>query len=184
MGKDKAFLSIKGKPFAYQLYEQLNRLSQQVYIAANQLQAQLENQCSEAVFINDTFKGHEGPLSGILPALQKSSADYLWVTPVDCFGDLSTIQNALLEGLRKNQSDILFLSIEGKDQPLLSLIKTSLKDNLATYLQQGNRAVFRWFLTQDHCVIKWQNKQIFAANINTPDELARVTARQSGRSAF
>ena len=172
MRTDKAFLSLSTNQTLIEAQaKQMGSLCHRFYIAANQLNKEVSKRCPEAECISDVLAGHEGPLSPILTALRKTKADYLWVMPVDCYGDLSMIKNVLIsEAKRTPDAKVIYLNVDGKDQPLIALLRPELHHQLADYLKQGKRAVFKWYKTLPHTVVIFHSDGRFLANINTPDE--------------
>ncbi len=176
MRTDKAFLSLSTNQTLIEAQaKQLGLLCHRFYIAANHLNKEVSKRCPEAECIPDVLAGHEGPLSPMLTALRKTNADYLWVMPVDCYGDLSMIKNVLIsEAKRKPDAKAIYLNVDGKDQPLIALLRPELHHQLADYLEQGKRAVFKWYNTLPCAVVDLKSDGRFLANLNTPEEAKEI----------
>jgi molybdopterin-guanine dinucleotide biosynthesis protein A len=129
----------------------------------------------------------EGPLAGILAAMEVSTASRLAVVPVDVPGAapaaffwLGRAQEADLAhgGLRL----VVAQAADGRLQPLVGLWPVALRAGLYTYLAQGGRRVVEFVERQDPMVVRLP-PSIQLVNLNTPAELKAYLRRYQGNSA-
>ena len=120
--------------------------------------------------IKDFLSGSEGPLSGLLAAMQASIADYLWVMSCDNYGFTVEIKSILSGAIEESGADVAYLNIDGRSQPLLAMINVQLKDSLLLYLENGGRSVLKWYKTLNTKEIEISPDSTFYCNINTPDD--------------
>lgn len=182
MGRDKALLPVAGRALLLHQVAQMCPVVGQLFVAPNVVPlaaVALANPGTEAgapgvVLLPDALPGREGPLAGVLPALQASSAGLLWIMPCDTFGLGAPVLAALHQALQESGADIAYARQGDDDHPLLALWRTSVRDALQTFLAAGGRSVFRWYATQ-HVVavdIAQQAGQCF--NLNTPQDYQQL----------
>ena len=168
MGQDKASLLVANKTLvSYEIEMMSPEVNQLIIARGEQPPVGAEHKVS---IIKDFYNTSEGPLSGLLAAMQMSSADYLWVMTCDNYGFTAEIKHTLCEAIENSDADIAYLQIDGRLQPLLAMINTQLKESLLVYLEQGDRSVMRWYRTLNTIVVDVSPDSVFYSNINTPDD--------------
>ena len=167
MGEDKAHLEVAGKTLLQHHVQQMLPQVMCLYVAAND-RGEEENS-PNICYIRDHFAGSQGPLSGLLAALERSDADYLWLMSCDNYGLPSDFLSQLKVALQESGADIACLSIAGRHQPLMSLMRCDLHDALAQYMASGARAVLRWYDCLDVVDVELPVDS-FWYNINTRDD--------------
>lgn len=184
MGRDKALLPVGGRALLLHQLAWMCPVVGRLYVALNVVQ--LPHGVAPAMpgvqLLPDALPGREGPLAGILPALQASSADLLWIMPCDTYGLGVDLQQALLEALQASGADIAYARQGGDDHPLLALWRTSLKDALQAFLEAGGRSVFRWYATQQAVAVELPSQVGQSCNLNTPEDYQRLLDSLSGRN--
>lgn len=125
--------------------------------------------------LSDPWPDFRGPLAGIYAAMQQSTSDYLAVLPVDAPLVPKTLFNDLLNHLLQNKLDIVFAETPEQPHFLHAIIATSLKDELFRYLDQGQRAVGRFYKSHRYGSLAFRNTAAFL-NINTPEDLTAANA--------
>lgn len=120
----------------------------------------------------------EGPLAGILAAMEVSAARRLAVLPVDVpgaapeafvwLGEAPVAQ----EGLRL----VVAQAADGRLQPLVGIWPVALRAGLCAYLAQGGRRVVEFVAKQDPIVVRLP-PSVQLANLNTPEELKAYLGR-------
>lgn len=125
----------------------------------------------------------EGPLAGILAAMEVTSARRLAVLPVDVPGAapeafcwLGEAQEAHLAGggLRL----VVAQAADGRLQPLVGIWPVALRAGLSAYLAQGGRRVVEFVAKQDPVVVRLP-PSVELANLNTSAELEAYLRRFS-----
>lgn len=166
--QDKGLLPFKGQPLISYAVAAMHPLVDELLISANR------NQDSYQTFgykvISDDNDDFEGPLAGILSAMQTAKHPVLLVAPCDSplikTGQLQRLLSAL-----NDEFDIAVAYDGERLHPVFAALKTRLKADLQQYLKSGERKLQTWF--QRHSLVKVDfsdTPEIFA-NINTPEQL-------------
>ena len=174
-GADKGLQRLHGKPLFQWIYEQLRPQVAQVSVNANRNQA--DYAAAGLPVFADNMEGFQGPLSGILTALERSDTDFVLFVPCDS----PFFPENLLEKLK---SAVIFHSVSvayahdgEREHPTFCLMARSLKDKLAAYLASGERRMLHFMRQNGAVSVDFsENKQAFA-NINTFDELQQLNGQ-------
>lgn len=134
------------------------------------------NQRSYAEFgfpvISDSISGYQGPLAGMLTAMQSSKSDYILTAPCDSPFIPACLRQRMLETLLVNNAEIAVATDGERWQPVFCLIATHLKDSLQQFLESGERKIDIW-LKQHHCVeVNFADLPDTFVNFNHADDLA------------
>jgi len=118
---------------------------------------------------NDGNNEFQGPLAGILGAKPLLSHRLCFIAPCD----MPNIPLNIVEQLRKHLAhhDAVSVSLDGRDQPLLSLLRTQHIDSIEQYLNLGKRSVKGWLETLDLDMLELTGFKL--KNINSLAELAQ-----------
>ena len=173
MGRDKASLLVANKTLVSYLVELMAPRVGQLIIARGEQPSLGAVAAAEdkLVVIRDFYRSSsEGPLSGLLAAMQLSGAEYLWVMTCDNYGLGGGILDALVQAVEESGADIAHARIAGRAQPLLALVSTRLAGSLEEYLESGQRSVMRWYGMQNTVVVDVVPESANFSNINTPDD--------------
>lgn len=118
---------------------------------------------------NDGNEDFLGPLAGILGAKSLLHHDLCFIAPCDMPDIPLNIVSALKIQLKHH--DAVTISLNGRKQPLLSLIRTQHIDSIRQYLEKGNRSVIGWLQTLDLEVLEMTGFEL--KNINSQNELTQ-----------
>lgn len=143
MGQDKAHLEIAGLSLLEHHIKMMRPSVGQLFVAANDVVK--EEHVADVVEIKDYFADSQGPLSGLLSALEHTAAEYLWVMSCDNFGLSIEVLDMLYSAIKDSGADIACVKVDGRTQPLIALLRADLQRNLALYMANGARAVLRWY---------------------------------------
>jgi molybdopterin-guanine dinucleotide biosynthesis protein A len=171
--QDKGLVLFKQRPLVSYPIEALAAVADDLLISANRNQA-IYQQWQYPV-ISDATDDFDGPLAGILAAMDYVDAEILLVLP--CDSPLFTAQHLqqLLAGLTE-QFDIAVADDVERLHPVFLAIRTELKASLKAYLASGERRLQNWiFQHRVNQVDFSQQAQIFT-NINTLAELEMLEA--------
>ncbi len=169
--RDKGLLLFQQRPLVDYALAALKPVVDELFISANR------NQDSYRRFgypvLEDANRDFDGPLAGMLVAMQAASNPVLLVMPCDSpLLETGHIQR-LLAGLVENTE--IAVAFDGERlHPVFAALKTRLKTDLQTYLQRGERKLQSWF--EQHRLVKVDfsdTPEIFA-NINTPEQLQNL----------
>jgi molybdopterin-guanine dinucleotide biosynthesis protein A len=173
MQQDKGLVLFKQRPLVSYPIEALAAVADDLLISANRNQA-IYQQWQYPV-ISDATDDFDGPLAGILAAMDYVDAEILLVLP--CDSPLFTAQHLqqLLAGLTE-QFDIAVADDGERLHPVFLAIRTELKASLKAYLASGERRLQNWiFQHRVNQVDFSQQAQIFT-NVNTLAELEMLEA--------
>jgi molybdenum cofactor guanylyltransferase/molybdopterin-guanine dinucleotide biosynthesis protein MobB len=187
-GDDKGLINYQNKPL---ISYTLNTLAPQVdhlIINANR------NVDRYSMFgfpiISDSIDGFQGPLAGMLAALEAVDSDYILTAPCDSPAISKQLRQRMMEGLLLQQADIAVAFDGERLQPVFSLIPKRLKDDLKAFLLAGERKIDRWFEQHKLAVVDFSDQKQTFLNFNHPEDLKQSLIHQScsipvlGISAF
>ena len=173
-GCDKGLLMLADKPMIEHIIAQLQPQVDQIIINANR---SLDKYSQFGLpVITDAIGDYFGPLAGMLTALQYVETDYILTMPCDSPLLAPDYAKRMLAALQANQAQISVASDGERLQPVFALLPRSLADDLAAYLQADGRKIDRWYNRHNMTVVDFSDRPAMFRNINTPAELAELTA--------
>lgn len=144
-GADKGLMLWQGKPMIEHIMQQLGARTDNTIISANRNQQQYMEYAAQVISDNQnntTGEEHfQGPLAGLLSALEVCHSQYLLCVPCD---SPAPPQNLLpqLQQCMQTQNRQAGVCHDGERlQPLFLLLSTQYRQQLGEYLQQGHRKV-------------------------------------------
>lgn len=167
-GVDKGLLRWRGEPLIAPILAGLQPQVGQAMINANR---RLEEYQSFGVpVVGDTLADSQGPLAGMLVALQHASTAYVLCVPCDTPRVFPSLATRLLSALQAQQADIAVVH-DGKHlQPMHVLLATHLLSSLQAYLAAGGRSPQQWFAQQRVATVDCSDAADYFRGINTPAE--------------
>ncbi len=138
---DKGLVLFKQRPLVSYPIAALAAVTDQVVISANRNQA-IYQQWQYPV-ISDASDDFDGPLAGVLAAMDYLDAEILLVLPCDSPLFTAAHLQQLLDGLTK-QFDIAVAYDGERLHPVFLAIRTELKASLQAYLARGERRLQSW----------------------------------------
>ncbi len=169
---DKGLVTLNGKTLISYVLSALSTVLDEIYISANRNEVNYTD--FGYVILNDPILNFSGPLAGILSAMYYTQAEVLLVAPCDCPLIKAEHFTAMLNKLTSGNCDIIVAFDGERLHPVFLALKTSLRDSIATYLNQGERKVENWLKQHNWKIMDFSHdKQIFT-NINTYEDLAAV----------
>ncbi len=170
-GADKGLQLLHGKPLFQHIYERLRTQVEQISINANRNHA--EYSADGLMVFADRIAGFQGPLSGILTALERSETDFVLFVPCDCPFFPQNLLEKLKSAVVFHGVSIAYVHDGEREHPTFCLMARSLKDKLADYLASGERRMLQFMRQNGAVSVDFsENKQAFT-NINTLDDLTR-----------
>jgi len=167
-GRDKAWLlDGRGVPLIQRVIDSLPADLARLVISANRNQDRYSRFAAEVV--PDAEPADQGPLAGILAALQAIEEPYLLVLPCD---GADPPQDLLVRLARAwNTGTRIAAAHDGERlQPLFSLWRASERDALAAYLMAGERRVDRFLAQRSVVQVDFADAPGAFANLNTTGE--------------
>jgi len=191
-GTDKGLITLHGKPLISHTINRLIPQVSQLLISANR-NADVYRQFGYPV-IEDALPGYQGPLAGILGALhylqrltpeELTAYCQLLIAPVDAPQlplDLYARLSHAISGSTGTATSITVAHDGCRQQSLFMLLSIGDRNHLDGYcdslqqsLDKGERKV-EWWLKGQHCIeVDFSDEADCFSNINTPDDLTRVT---------
>ncbi|MBN6070178.1 molybdenum cofactor guanylyltransferase MobA [Aggregatibacter actinomycetemcomitans] len=174
-GADKGLQLLHGKPLFQWIYERLRSQVEQVSVNANR-----HRECYAATGLPvfaDNMEGFQGPLSGILTALERSDTDFVLFVPCDSPFFPENLLEKLKSAVIFHGVSVAYVHDGEREHPTFCLMARSLKDKLAAYLASGERRML-YFMRQNGAVsVDFSENQQAFANINTFDELQQLNGQ-------
>ncbi|MBS3965219.1 MAG: molybdenum cofactor guanylyltransferase [Methylomonas sp.] len=170
-GADKGLVMLNGRPLVGYAIDALVPLVDELLISANR--NRLDYQGFGYPVIDDGNDDFDGPLAGILAALQITQAEYLLVVPCDS----PLLTNVHLQRLLNvlSEQNAIAVAYDGERlHPVILALKTRLKDDLAAYLASGERKLQRWIERHAFIRVDFSDVAPVFANINSAAELAAL----------
>lgn len=181
-GFDKGLILFNGRPLAAYALAAMAPLADELLISANRHQ-ETYRQFGYAV-IGDATQTFDGPLAGILAAMQYAKHPVLLVMPCDSpLVETRHLQRLLIP--LQNGADIAVAFDGERLHPVFAALKTGLQADLQAYLQAGERKLLTWMERHTLKTVDFSDVAHIFANINTQAELAAVekTALVLGRES-
>lgn len=168
-GQDKGLLTCAGRPLIAYAIDTLKPLCGRLLINANR---SLESyRTFDLPVITDRIPGFQGPLAGLLAAMQATDTHYLIAIPCDSPRLKSATLEKLLSALIQTHAEIALAHDGQRLHPVILALRTDLADDLAAYLASGERKIDRWAERHHWVAVDFSDCPGQFANINTPEEL-------------
>ena len=176
MGKDKAFLDFKGKPFLRHILERLSRISNNIVVVVNKDFSNYENiikDIPQAKLVKDLYP-YEGPLNGIISAKDYIKNEKVFISTCD----IPIISIELIKYLvdKVRNYDTVLPIVGGKKQPFNTIYRKPALELAENIFKAGNRSLMKWIdnlkkIVIDENEIKCFKDAIYMyKSINTPKD--------------
>ena len=174
-GADKGLLPFRGRALVQYAVEALETVAGSVWINANR-NVEAYDALGYRVIADETAT-FDGPLAGLLSALR--AAPTQWVLTVPCDAPLLTgvWLARLVEAGRQTDAPLVVASDGERLHPVVLMANVQLAADLEAYLAAGERRVEDWIRRHRWVVADFSDQPDVLANLNTPDELARLEGR-------
>ncbi|WP_429281813.1 molybdenum cofactor guanylyltransferase MobA [Paraburkholderia sp. GAS41] len=177
-GVDKGLQLLQGEPLAGHVLKRLAPQTGSLLISANRnadIYAALGAPFG-AVVVADTLAGFPGPLAGLLAGLRAAGTEFVLSAPCDSPGLPADLAIRLAQALDTHETDIATVTtLDAQGQPsihpVFALLRTSLADDLAAFLDAGERKVRAWYARHRTVEVAFADERAFY-NINSLQELA------------
>ncbi|MPY25332.1 molybdenum cofactor guanylyltransferase [Shewanella psychropiezotolerans] len=167
-GNDKGLVELNAQPMIKHTIDRIKPQVKGILINANR------NQTRYAEFgfpvISDEDTGYLGPLAGMITAMGNTQADYLLIVPCDCPLLPTDLVSRMLTQVESQGAELAVASDGKREQPVVLLLKPSLRDSMKAFLDAGERKIDFWY-AKHHCVVTDFSDQPNAfVNVNTPEQ--------------
>ncbi len=170
--QDKGLVPYRGRPMVDYALRALSEVAEQVLINANR---NLERYRKFGYpVISDGNQRFEGPLAGIVAAMNAVDAAILLVMPCDSPLVQPRHLRHLLKALEEEGADAAVAFDGERLHPVLLALHTGLKANLETYLASGERKVERWLRQHRIVCVDFSGEPEIFANVNTLEDLTAL----------
>jgi molybdopterin-guanine dinucleotide biosynthesis protein A len=174
-GEDKGLVLLGGRPMVAHVIDTLRPQVGSIVVNANR------NRDRYAAFghpvIADAIGGYQGPLAGVLTALQVCRTEFLVTAPCDAPLVASDLVARLHAACVSAAADLAVASDGERRQPVFLLLRASLAPSLEAYLAGGDRKVDLWLGQLRVAEADLRDRPDTFVNVNDPDERQRVEAR-------
>lgn len=168
-GQDKGLLEWQGKPMIEHILSSLSDEYQPIMINANR-NIERYRQYGHDV-ITDTYENYQGPLVGILSAMQHCTQEYILCIPCDSPQLPQDLLPRLKQCLAQHDATGAICYDGKRTQPLFALLACSLQTELKAFLDSGNRKVHSFFESINAAVCDFSDQPECFHNFNTPDDM-------------
>lgn len=171
-GDDKGLVELNGKAMIEHTIERIKPQVKEILINANR------NQTRYAEFgftvLSDEHTGFLGPLAGMITAMGHTQADYLLVVPCDCPLLPRDLVARLLTAIEANGAELAVASDGKREQPVVMLLKPSLRESMTAFLEAGERKIDFWYAKHRYAVAAFADQPNAFVNVNTPEQKQRL----------
>lgn len=174
-GVDKGLQPLQGKPLFQFIYDRLHLQVEHISVNANRNQA-IYATAGVPVF-GDNIEGFQGPLSGILTALERSETDFVLFVPCDSPFFPDNLLEKLKSAVDFHGVPIAYVHDGEREHPTFCLMARSLKEKLAAYLASGERRMLQFIRQNGAVSVDFSENKAAFTNINTLDELQQFNVQ-------
>lgn len=174
--QDKGLLLFHQRPLVAYALTALAGVTEDIFISANRNKAVYETFGYRV--IADGRDGFDGPLAGILSAIDASGSEILLVVPCDSPRLQIRHLQRLLAAL-DDKTDIAVAFDGVRLHSVIMAMKSYLRASLAAYLQSGERKLQYWINQHAIAKVDFSDEAHVFVNINTPEELAALESADS-----
>ena len=173
-GRDKGLEPFAGLPLVAHTVKRFDGHVHELMINANR------NGDAYALFadrvIADAEGGFKGPLMGIYSGLCAAQTPWLLVAPCDSPALPFDVVSRMIAGvIQEGVEHDIAVAFDGERlHPVIALLRTSLADDLAATLADGERKIDRWYARHAWCRVDMSDCPEAFANLNTEEEKARL----------
>jgi molybdopterin-guanine dinucleotide biosynthesis protein A len=132
--------------------------------------------------IDDGDSEFRGPLAGMMSGMRTARTPWLAIVPCDSPLIHADLVGRLYEAAVSSGSPIAAAHDGERLQPVFALIACSLLDDLAGYLDDGERKIDRWYARHGYASVDFSDVAESFANINAPDDKRRLEATLAQRA--
>ena len=176
-GVDKGLQPLQGKPLFQFIYDRLHSQVEHISVNANRNQA-IYAVAGLPVF-GDNIEGFQGPLSGILTALERADSDFVLFVPCDSPFFPDNLLEKLKSAVDFHGVSIAYVHDGEREHPTFCLMACGIKDKLAAYLASGERRMLQFMRQNGAVSVDFSENKAAFTNINTLDELLQFNVQSS-----
>ena len=179
-GADKGLVPVNGRPMIAWVIDTLRPQVAEVLINANRNRDRYGEFGSRV--IDDGDSEFRGPLAGMLSGMRAARTPWLAIVPCDSPLITSHLVERLYDGIEASGSRIAAAHDGERLQPVCALLACDLVDDLAGYLDDGERKIDRWYARHGYATVDFSDVAASFANINAPDDRRALEAALAQRN--
>lgn len=169
--KDKGLLKLGGKSMVACVIDQISAQNSNILLNANRNLEQY--QAFGYPVVEDELDDFQGPLAGILSAMQIVKTDYILTLPCDAPSISKAYQAKMWLAMESQQTDVIVAHDGQRMQSIHALIPVRLKNDLRRYLASGARRVDTWYSHYALGLLDLSAHSQMFANLNSPQDIKR-----------
>lgn len=178
-GRDKGLEPFAGLPLVGHVVKRLEGQVNELLINANR-NADAYRFFADRI-VEDAEGGFKGPLMGIYSGMRAAKTPWLLVVPCDSPALPDDLVARMVQGI--GQHDIAVAFDGERLHPVVALLRTSLADDLAATLAEGERKIDRWYARHNWCKVDMSDCPDAFANLNTEEEKLHLEKVLMGSSS-
>ncbi len=125
--------------------------------------------------VPDAVGGYAGPLAGLHAGLRAAGTPWVVTAPCDSPFLPADLVARLADAATRHASLLAVARTGTQPHPVFALVNRSLLDSLEAFLASGRRKIDAWYAALPVVEVDFDDERAFA-NVNTPDDLARLQA--------
>ncbi len=171
-GRDKGLLPFAGRPLVEWVIESLRSQVGDLLISANR---HPDIYAAYGVpVVPDLEPGFQGPLAGVLSAMNSVRTDWILTLPCDGPRPPSDLCERLADALVKADAGLAVATDGNRTQPLYALLPVALADSLRGFLAGGERRVESWQSRHRVALAGFSDRPDCFVNLNTLADLREL----------
>ena len=116
-----------------------------------------------------------GPLAGIEASLSKAPTPLALIVPCDTPFLPTDLVSRMIDVMHKEQADVVIPDDGEREQPLICLMKTSLKESISRVLDANSPKVRDWLALQNLAWVDFSDQPEAFTNINDAETLEKLS---------
>ncbi len=178
-GVDKGLVPVNGRPMVAWVIDTLRPQVVEVLINANRNRDRYGEFGSQV--IDDGDSEFRGPLAGMASGMRAARTPWVAIVPCDSPLIASDLVERLYDAVTASGSRIAVAHDGERLQPVCALLACDLADDLAGYLDDGERKIDRWYARHRYATVDFSDVAASFANINAPDDRRALEAALADR---
>ena len=173
-GIDKGLIAFKGQSMVMHVIKRLSTQVGAILINANR---EIERYQSLGFnVVTDEINDFAGPLAGLHSGMKVAKTEFILSVPCDSPLLPNDLSHRLMTALESQNADIAVAKTVEQHHPVFCLCRTSLAQDLETYLNAGGRKVDEWQKKHAYVEVRFDDNPSAFSNVNTPEELGKLEA--------
>ena len=168
-GADKGLQLLQNKPLISHVIERLQPQVVDISINANRHHTEYAH-WGFPVF-SDELPDFQGPLSGMLTALEKAKTDFILFVPCDSPYFPQNLLEKLKSAVKNDRTLMAYAKDKEREHPTFCLMSVQLKEKLRAYLNEGERRLLQFMNKNGAVAVQFDEREGRFVNFNTLEDL-------------